>query len=125
MTQNTRKSLVAIQILIALLTLVMLAAGLFGIRATEKIGKQQRRSSELNWDQKLRPSIGMPYTEERHYQFLELMRDSDGVITSSYESLAAASEVMRDIGAILALGSLASICLLLKKPRSPEKDSPP
>jgi|GEM_PF-5243153 len=60
------------------------------------------------------PLIGKPYTEAMHYKLLELMRIYDEANTSSIKSLAAASELLRNLGAIFALGSLASIFLLMK-----------
>ncbi len=116
MTQNTRRSLVVIQTLIAILTVLMFVLGLFGIKAMEKIEEQRQKPFDVSFEEKMRPLIGKPYTEERHYELLELTRFHDDANTSSIKSLAAASEVMRNLGGILALGALASIFLLLKKP---------
>lgn len=118
MTQNTKKSLLVIQTTIAVIASMMFAAGLFGIRATGKLEAQQRKSSVRNFDEKLRPFIGKPYTEERHYKLLELMQIHDDVNTSSIESLTGASQVMRNAGGIAVLGALASIFLLLKRAAS-------
>ena len=121
MTRKTKNSLVVIQTGISILTLLMCAAGLFGIYTTKKIEELQRKSFDVSFDEKMRPSIGKTYTEKKHYQLLELTRIHGEVNASSNKSLAIASEVMRDFGGILALASLASIFLLTKKPHSPKQ----
>lgn len=105
-----------IQTAIAVSTLLMFAAGQFGIRATEKMQEQQKKPSELSFEEKMRPSIGKTFTEERYYKLLELMRTHDTAKTSLIETVAAASDAMRFAGGLVALGALASIFLLLKRP---------
>lgn len=117
MTKTTKTSLVAIQALIASSTFLMFGAGIFGITATGII-EDQREPFDLVFEKKMRPLIGKPYTEERHYKLLELMRLEDKTHTSSDQSLRGASEIMRDVGGILCLGSLASVFMLLRKARS-------
>jgi hypothetical protein len=122
MTQNIRKSLLAIQIVTAFLAILIFAAGLFVSRSRTRSEGMPTKSSELKFEESMRSSIGKPYTEERHYKVMELMRTADEVIAASNESLTGASELVRNLGGILALSALTSIVLLVRNPRSSKQD---
>lgn len=122
MTPKARISLVVIQSGIAVVSLLALGVGLFGVRGTKAMEERQGPASEAFFDKKMRPFLGKTYTEEIHYKLMDQMRISDDITASSNEVMMAASKVMRDTGGIFALGSLASIFLIVKKPR-PSKPS--
>lgn len=117
--QNIRRFLFAAQILTAFFAILMVIAGLFVSKTVKGPKQDLTRSSEIRLDEKLRPSIGSPCTEDKHYKLLELMRAGDEVNTSLINALVASAEVMCMFGGIFAIGSLVSIFLLSSKPSVP------
>ncbi|MGL5019990.1 MAG: hypothetical protein ACRDBP_17785 [Luteolibacter sp.] len=124
-TQNIRRFLFAVQILTAFFAILMVIAGLFVSRTVNGPKQDLTRSSEIRLDEKLRPSIGSPYTEDKHYKLLELMRGGDEVSNSLKKALVASAEVMCIFGGIFAISSLMSIFLLSRKPSVPTSLLPP
>jgi hypothetical protein len=123
--QNIRKFLFAVQILTAFFAVLMVIAGLFVSKTVKGPKQDLTRSSEIRLDEKLRPSIGSSYSEDKHYKLLELMRAGDEVNTSLIKALVASAEVMCMFGGIFAISSLMSIFLLLRKPSVPTNPLPP
>ncbi len=124
-TQNIRKFLFAVQILTAFFAVLMVIAGLFVSKTVKGPKQDLTRSSEIRLDEKLRPSIGSSYSEDKHYKLLELMRAGDEVNTSLIKALVASAEVMCMFGGIFAISSLVSIFLLSRKPSVPTNPLPP
>jgi hypothetical protein len=121
MPPKIRTSLIVVQTVIAVISLLMFGGGLFGVRAVRIIEENQKKSYEMGFEEKMRPYVGKTYTEERHYILLELMTISDDVKSSTNESLLGASQLLRNVGGLFTLCALASIFLILKKPRPPNK----
>jgi hypothetical protein len=121
MPSKIKTSLVVIQTVIAVISLLMFGAGLFGVRAVRIIEENQKKSYEMGFEESMRPFIGKTYTEERHYKLLELVRLSDDVKSSTNESLTAASQLLRNLGGLFTLCALASIFLIVKKLRPPKQ----
>lgn len=117
-------SFVAIQILMFAITVLMFGVGFFSAKGLEAMEGKGRLDYERMFDQKMRPIIGKPYTEETHYKLLDVMRISDEQHASSGETLMAAAQVIRNVGGLLAIGTLVITFLFFRATRSAKPEKP-
>lgn len=129
MTQNDRRSLVAIQIGTIVFTLVLFGAGLYGMRAAHKWRETLKpaKSAEALFDSKFRRSIGEPYSDQMHHRMLEIIRSGDDAMESSdslnrsfLNMLGDGSQSVCMLGGLFLLAAVSNIFLLVKEPRLPE-----